>query len=605
MKKSRALRNWAIVAIVALVLCLAAFICGTIFSASIANRGFVWVPAFGGYLTSLINVLSIELWSFSGEYLLYSIIFVALAAIVVCVFATLLIVGIVKKKRAVVGASFFELVFGLFLVYFFMMFFTGNFNAGTFDKAILNDLIATLSFSVFNMGTVLVLALLVVLLTFVVCYFGIFGAALVRAFKKEEVAELEEEPEEEPVQEEVAEEEAIAEPVEEEPAAEEKPRKKGILLIRGYDKYGPRGVLVGRDFDYPREPLPQKPLTADEVREILRDELERAENERIVAEYKAQKQVEAIAAALAKQNETKEEPKPAEETKAAAEEKEEEKVYPTPIVFASPVCVKEENKPAKKAEVKKEEGLTEDQVKSIIAEEIRNALKDFALTVQKEVRVIEEVRVPAEEPAVEAEPVEEPAPEVEVHEEPAPAPVEEPAPVEVAPAANEEVVVEEVVEPAVVEEQPKEKIVRVPFTVRIQEADEDVKNAFNQLKSLLKSYNLNDRVSMGGDSFRLHRVTYCKITMAGKGLKLYLALNPEDYANTTLPIKDASSKAAYRETPLVFKVKSGLSVRRAEDLIRECMDKHGIEQADKVQPFDWVNELSLEAIEEGDEGDDE
>ena len=110
---------------------------------------------------------------------------------------------------------------------------------------------------------------------------------------------------------------------------------------------------------------------------------------------------------------------------------------------------------------------------------------------------------------------------------------------------------------------------------------------------------------MGGDSFRLHRVTYCKIAMAGKGLKLYLALDPADYANTTLPIKDASSKAAYRETPLVFKVKSGLSVRRAEDLIRECMDKHGIEQADKVQPFDWVNELSFEAIEEGDEGDDE
>lgn len=610
MKKSRALRNWAIVAIVALVLCLASFIVGTILSAKIATRGFVWVPAFGGYLAALLNILSVELWSFSGDYMLYSIIFVALVVLVVAFFCVLLVVGISKKKKGVIAASFFELIFGLFLLYFFMLFFTGNFNGGTFDKAVLNDIIATFSFKTFNLGTVLTIALCVFLLTFVIAYVGIFVAALVKA-NKEEAIEFEEEPvaeeapAEEPVAEEAKEEPVVAEEAKEEPKEEAKPRRKGILLVRGYDKYGPRGVLVERrDFDYPREPIQQKSLTAEEVREILRDELERQENAKLAAQYKAEKQAQAIADAVAKAKEEKKVEEP------VVEEAGDEEVVATPIVFAAPEVVKEENKEVKK-EAKKAEGLTEEQVKNIIAEEIKNALKDFVVTVQKEVRVVEEVHEvsPApevkEEPVAEEAPVAEPEKVVEAHEEETPAPEVEVAPVEVAPVANDEVVVVEASEPAAAEEEPKEKIVRIPFATRIQEAEPAVKDAFNHLKSLLKSYNLNDRVSIGGDSFRLHRVTYCKIAMAGKGLKLYLALNPEDYANTTLPIKDASSKAAYKETPLVFKVKSGLSVRRAEDLIRDCMDKHGIEQADKVLDFDWVSEIANAEVEDDDMGDDE
>ena len=81
-----------------------------------------------------------------------------------------------------------------------------------------------------------------------------------------------------------------------------------------------------------------------------------------------------------------------------------------------------------------------------------------------------------------------------------------------------------------------------------------------------------------------------KITIAGKGLKLYYALDPKDYENSTLPVQDAGHKGVYRDIPLVFKVKSDLSLRRAKQLIADVMEKNGLEQG-KIEPHDWASEL--------------
>ena len=135
-----------------------------------------------------------------------------------------------------------------------------------------------------------------------------------------------------------------------------------------------------------------------------------------------------------------------------------------------------------------------------------------------------------------------------------------------------------------------EKIVRIPFEKRIVSADKVMKDHFNELKSEILSYGVKSRVSNSGDTFRLHTVTFVKITIAGKSLKLYLALNPKDYKDSTLPIADASKKAIYKEIPLVFKVKSELSVRRAKQLIADAMAKGGLKQGEVVA-HDWVKEI--------------
>lgn len=208
---------------------------------------------------------------------------------------------------------------------------------------------------------------------------------------------------------------------------------------------------------------------------------------------------------------------------------------------------------------------------------------------QPEEAPVEEVVEPVEEqPVEEAQPEEAPAEEVQPEqpaEEPAQEPVEEQPVVEAAPEAP-------------VEE--KKPIIRIPFTERMINADEEMQNNYNELKNEILSYGVNSRVSNSGDTFRLHRVTYVKITIAGLSLKLYFALNPDDYKDSTLPIQNAGHKGIYAEIPLVFKVKSGLSMRRCKQLIQDLMDKNGLEQGE-IKDINWVEQLKNEPEGESEE----
>ena len=141
----------------------------------------------------------------------------------------------------------------------------------------------------------------------------------------------------------------------------------------------------------------------------------------------------------------------------------------------------------------------------------------------------------------------------------------------------EEVPVEEV------KAEVKEKAEFIPFAVRMVNADDFVKEAYNELKSEVLSYGIKSRVSSTSDTFRLHTKAYVKMVVAGKFLKLYLALNPADYKDTTYPFEDASRMGAHEDTPFVFKIKSGLSIRRAKVLIADAAKKDNLEQGEVVK----------------------
>ena len=88
--------------------------------------------------------------------------------------------------------------------------------------------------------------------------------------------------------------------------------------------------------------------------------------------------------------------------------------------------------------------------------------------------------------------------------------------------------------------------------------------------------------------------------VAGKGLKLYFALDPKDYADSKMPIDDASEKDLYADTPLVFKVKSNVLVRRAKALIADCMAKDGLAQ-EEVGKTNWVRDIKANLKKEAEE----
>lgn len=166
-------------------------------------------------------------------------------------------------------------------------------------------------------------------------------------------------------------------------------------------------------------------------------------------------------------------------------------------------------------------------------------------------------------------------------EEPEPEPVEEPA---------EEEVLEEVVD----ENGKKVAAERIPFARRILGLEKNMKDAYVEIKNEILAYGVKSRISNSGDTFRLHRKTYMKLVVAGKGLKLYFALEPSDYADSPIPVQDVGDKNLYVDIPLAFKVKSDLSIRRAKLLIADAMGKDGIEKEGEPGDTDWIREIRKE-----------
>lgn len=215
------------------------------------------------------------------------------------------------------------------------------------------------------------------------------------------------------------------------------------------------------------------------------------------------------------------------------------------------------------------------------------------------------------EPAKQGQPAVAPAPAAVA---PAPAPVEaKPLKEEVAPVQEEKVTPTPVVAPApaptpvvavpALPEKEKKQIVRISFDERLFASDKELQNNYNEIKNEILSYGVKSRVSNSGDTFRLHRKTYIKLTIAGKSLKLYFALDPKDYAETKIPVQDASNKAIYEEIPLIFKVKSPLSMKRCKQLIQDVMEEDNLEQGE-IKKVNWVKELKLHGISKSSKDDD-
>ena len=133
---------------------------------------------------------------------------------------------------------------------------------------------------------------------------------------------------------------------------------------------------------------------------------------------------------------------------------------------------------------------------------------------------------------------------------------------------------------------------RQPFFMRIITAETETKVNYNELKNEILSYGVKARLSRGGETFRLKDKKYVKIYLVGKTLKVYLALSPEDYKDSTFPIEDVGHRPNYAEMPLLFKVRSQLSVRRCKELIKAAMEKDGLTQGE-VKDTNWVDELRV------------
>ena len=203
-----------------------------------------------------------------------------------------------------------------------------------------------------------------------------------------------------------------------------------------------------------------------------------------------------------------------------------------------------------------------------------------------------EEEAPAEEPAeeekVEETPVEEPAKEEEPTEEKA----EEEAAPEVAPVVTTSEESEEASE--------DEKAYTVKkFSDKMLALDPEVLQKYSDLKNEFLSYRkVHSRLSKTNDSFRFEGKLVAKICVSGKGLKLYLALDVLSVDSAIYHQRDASSKKKFADTPLVVRVKSPLSYRKALQLVKLACEKAGATKKSRYTPVDFTQPDALKTKKE-------
>ncbi|MBQ4510320.1 MAG: hypothetical protein II984_06315, partial [Clostridia bacterium] len=267
------------------------------------------------------------------------------------------------------------------------------------------------------------------------------------------------------------------------------------------------------------------------------------------------------------------------------------------------------------------EEVAEEVVEEAAEEVVEEVVEEVAEEVAEEVveEVVEEAadEKTAEEAVQEvAEIVEEPMQEEvieEVAEEVAPEVAEEA--IEEAPAeAVEEVVAEEApaeVVPEVVEVSGEANTVVVPtyfdnegnkidiklsrsITANIIQSDDTVKAYYNELKNHILSYKgVKSRISWKFDSYNRGRDQLFKMKLRGKTICLYCNLNPDDFDKSKYHHERIDAKI-FEDVPMLVKVKSGLGLRKAKELVDIEMAGFNIEKNPKAKEVDYISQYPYE-----------
>ena len=115
------------------------------------------------------------------------------------------------------------------------------------------------------------------------------------------------------------------------------------------------------------------------------------------------------------------------------------------------------------------------------------------------------------------------------------------------------------------------------FVYKLRKADASLKDRY---KKLVQALNTIPKVrvirSKKGETYRSGNKGICKLTIRGKTLNVYFALNPNDYQNTKYIFKDVSSSKTYEKYAMRVKLTSDRQVKWAIELLADLARQKGL-----------------------------
>ncbi len=124
--------------------------------------------------------------------------------------------------------------------------------------------------------------------------------------------------------------------------------------------------------------------------------------------------------------------------------------------------------------------------------------------------------------------------------------------------------------------------------------DEKQRESFNQLKNEIMSYEgiLNETTKYF-DNFTYRNKMVFKLGAVGNTIKLYLALEPENYPWGQFPHRDMSHQKKHRSTPFLIKVSSELSMKRAMLLISDVITNKKTRKRKNYMNRDYISDMQV------------
>ena len=120
---------------------------------------------------------------------------------------------------------------------------------------------------------------------------------------------------------------------------------------------------------------------------------------------------------------------------------------------------------------------------------------------------------------------------------------------------------------------------RRSFLARYIQSDDELQGYYTAVKNELLSYaRVRSRTSWKCETYKQARVMLAHINVMGKYLHLYLAMSPTEYDGKNC-VSDAGDR--YEDTPLLVRVNSERSLKRAFELIAMMMEKKGIARVER------------------------
>ncbi len=127
------------------------------------------------------------------------------------------------------------------------------------------------------------------------------------------------------------------------------------------------------------------------------------------------------------------------------------------------------------------------------------------------------------------------------------------------------------------------------FTAKLIQSADITKQYYSELKNELLSFKgIKNRISWKHETFNVGRRKVAKLSVRGKSLYLYLALDPKQYEGGKYIVEDKSEVASLEGTPLLYKIKNDRRLKYAKELIAEAAD--GAVKLAGYEALDWAKD---------------